>query len=146
LVFHRGGKRARGRYFGPFPSAPAVRETIQHLQKLFQLRNCEDHDFASRSRPCLQYQIKRCSAPCVGLVSSEDYRRDVDHALLFLEGRNEQVVAALVERMDAASAAQDYERAARFRDQIARLRQAQERQWVANSGGDLDVIAVRAEG
>ena len=146
LVFHRGGKRARGRYFGPFPSAPAVRETIQHLQKLFQLRNCEDSDFANRSRPCLQYQIKRCSAPCVGLIPSDDYKRDVEHALMFLEGRNELVVNALVERMERASAEQDYERAARFRDQIAHLRQAQERQWVSNAGGDLDVIAVRAEG
>lgn len=145
MVFHRGPKRAKGRYFGPFPSAPAVRESIQHLQKLFQLRNCEDSDFANRSRPCLQYQIKRCSAPCVGLVSADDYQRDVEHALMFLEGRNAQVVDALVGRMEQAAVDQDYEQAARYRDQIAHLRQAQEQQRVLRNGGDLDVIAVRCE-
>jgi excinuclease ABC subunit C len=145
LVFHRGTKRTKGRYFGPFPSAPAVRESIQHLQKLFQLRNCEDTEFANRSRPCLQYQIKRCSAPCVGLVDADAYRRDVEHALMFLEGRNEQVVDALVQRMEQAAAAQDYELAARYRDQIAHLRQAQEQQRVLRNGGDLDVIAVACD-
>lgn len=145
LVFHRGARRARGRYFGPFPSAPSVRDTIQHLQKLFGLRNCEDSDFANRSRPCLQYQIKRCTAPCVGLISEDEYRRDVEHALMFLEGRNEQVTDALVQRMEQAAAGQDFEQAARYRDQIARLRQAQERQWVLNNGGDLDVVAVRCQ-
>ena len=146
LVFHRGAKRSKGRYFGPFPSAPAVRDTIQHLQKLFQLRNCEDSDFSNRSRPCLQYQIERCSAPCVGLIEPQDYARDVEHALLFLEGRNEQVVAALGDRMELASREQRFELAARFRDQISRLRESQQQQWVSRDGGDLDVIAVRAEG
>ncbi len=145
LVFHRGARRAKGRYFGPFPSTTAVRDSIQHLQKLFRLRNCEDHDFATRSRPCLQYQIERCTAPCVGYISAADYGRDVAHALMFLEGRNDEVVEALAERMEQAAAAQEYERASRFRDQIAHLRQAQERQGVSGAGGDLDVVAVRCQ-
>lgn len=146
IEFHRGPRRGKGKYFGPFPSAPVVRDSIQHLQKLFQLRNCEDTDFSNRSRPCLQHQIERCSAPCVGLIAAEEYARDVEHALMFLEGRNEQVVEALVARMEVAAAEERYELAARLRDQVARLRQTQAAQWVARDGGDLDVVAVAAEG
>ncbi len=141
ITFHRGAKRARGRYFGPFPNSGAVRETLNTLQKLFRVRQCEDSFFSNRSRPCLQYQIKRCSAPCVGRVTAEDYAKDVRHAVMFLEGKNSQVIDELVNRMEAASAALEFESAARYRDQIAKLRRIQEKQYVSGTGGDVDVIA-----
>ena len=141
ITFHRGAKRARGRYFGPFPNSGAVRETLNTLQKLFRVRQCEDSFFSNRSRPCLQYQIKRCSAPCVGRVTAEDYAKDVRHAVMFLEGKNSQVIDELVNRMEAASAALEFETAARYRDQIAKLRRIQEKQYVSGTGGDVDVIA-----
>ncbi|MFX6097990.1 excinuclease ABC subunit C, partial [Acinetobacter baumannii] len=112
LAFHRGGKRQKGRYFGPFPGSGAVRDSLNLLQKLFQVRQCEDSTFRNRERPCLQYQIKRCRAPCVGYVSADDYRRDVDNTRLFLEGRNEEVTDNLIARMSMASEALDFERAA----------------------------------
>ena len=141
ITFHRGAKRARGRYFGPFPNSGAVRETLNTLQKLFRVRQCEDSFFSNRSRPCLQYQIKRCSAPCVGRVTAEDYAKDVRHAVMFLEGKNSQVIDELVNRMEAASVALEFEAAARYRDQIAKLRRIQEKQYVSGTGGDVDVIA-----
>ncbi len=142
ITFHRGAKRAKGRYFGPFPNSGAVRETLNTLQKLFRVRQCEESFFKNRSRPCLQYQIKRCSAPCVEMVSAEEYARDVNHAVLFLEGKNRQVIDELVKRMEAASAALEFEAAARYRDQIASLRRIQEKQYVTGGGGgDVDVIA-----
>ena len=103
LTFYRGSRKEPGRFFGPYPSAGAVRETLQQLQKLFRLRNCEDTYFANRSRPCLQYQIQRCTAPCVGLISREDYARDVGAAIKVLEGRNDEVSQDLGRRMDAAA-------------------------------------------
>jgi excinuclease ABC subunit C len=143
LSFYRGRRREKGQFFGPYPSAGAVRETLHHLQKLFLLRQCNDTFFKNRSRPCLQYQIKRCSAPCVGYIDETDYRRDVDNAVLFLKGRNAQVIDRLVGRMEAASKALDFERAGRLRDQIARLRQVEQRQYVsaARGDGDADVVA-----
>lgn len=148
LSFYRGGRREKGRFFGPYPSAGAVRETLHHLQKLFLLRQCNDTFFRNRSRPCLQYQIERCSAPCVGYIDEETYRRDVENAVLFLEGRNDQVIDSLVARMEAASEALDFEQAARLRDQISRLRQAQEKQYVsaAERHGDADVVAAGTRG
>ncbi|HET7588481.1 MAG TPA: excinuclease ABC subunit UvrC [Gammaproteobacteria bacterium] len=148
LSFYRGRRRESGRFFGPYPSAGAVRETLHHLQKLFLLRQCNDTFFKNRSRPCLQYQIGRCSAPCVGYIDETDYRRDVENAVLFLEGRNREVIDRLVKRMEVASQALDFEQAARLRDQIARLQQAQERQYVstARGGGDADIIAAGARG
>lgn len=140
LAFDRGKQQGRGRYFGPYPGAAAVRETLNELQKLFRIRQCEDSFFRNRSRPCLQYQIKRCTAPCVGFVGEADYRRDVEHALLFLEGRNDEVIETLMGRMDEASSRQDYESAIRYRDQIRALRQVYDRQAVAGEKGDLDVI------
>lgn len=139
--FYRGTRQEKGRFFGPYPSASAVRESLQLLQKLFPVRQCEDSFYRNRSRPCLQYQIKRCTAPCVGLVGRDDYQEDVRHAVLFLEGKNNQVIDELVTRMERAAAAMRFEEAARYRDQIATLRHVQEKQYVSGERGDLDVIA-----
>lgn len=146
LSFHRGARAKGGRYFGPYPSSHAVRMTLQQLQKLFPVRQCEDSYFSNRSRPCLQYQIKRCTAPCVGLVSREDYARDVRDTELFLEGKAGDVVNRLVERMEAASADLEFEAAAQLRDQIMALRHVQERQYVSGERGDLDIVACVQQG
>ena len=143
FVFHRGARRAAGRYFGPFSNAGAVRQTIALIHKLFRVRQCTDAFFRNRSRPCLQYQIDRCSGPCVGLVDRADYAEDVRHAAMFLEGRSEAMIEELVERMEAASRRLDFELAARYRDQISGLRRVQERQYVGGAKGDVDVVAVR---
>ena len=143
LRFHRGPRKGKGRYFGPYPSTSAVRKTLNELQKLFLIRNCPDSYFRNRTRPCLQYQIKRCTAPCVGYIDETAYKSDIDAAILFLEGRNRNVIDAMVERMEQAAARQDYEQAARFRDQIARFKKVEAEQLVSRSSvGDLDVIAV----
>jgi excinuclease ABC subunit C len=141
LSVHRGAKRAAGKYFGPYPSAGAVRESLNLLQRLFPVRQCEDSYYQNRSRPCLQYQIKRCTAPCVGLISEEDYRKDVEHTILFLEGKNQQVMDELSKEMEAASMRLDFEQAAAIRDKIISLRRVQERQYVTSMHGDLDVLA-----
>ncbi|MEZ5540781.1 MAG: excinuclease ABC subunit UvrC [Pseudomonadota bacterium] len=141
LALHRGPRRAAGRYFGPYPSAGAVRESLQLLQKLFRVRQCEDSFFNNRSRPCLQYQIKRCTAPCVGLIDAPSYAQDVENTVMFLEGKSGQVIDGLVRRMDAAAAEQDYEQAAVFRDQISSLRHVQEKQYISTAHGDLDIVA-----
>jgi excinuclease ABC subunit C len=146
LAFYRGSRQRPGRFFGPYPSAWAVRDTLNLLQKLFLLRSCSDSFFANRSRPCLQYQIKRCSAPCVAYVSAEDYAQDVGHAVMFLEGEHEKVIDDLVRRMESASTTLEYERAAAYRDQIAMLRRLQEQQAMAGASGDADVIAAVCEG
>lgn len=146
LCLHRGAKRAPGRFFGPYPNANAVRETLHLLQKVFRLRQCEDSFFRNRSRPCLQYQIKRCSAPCTALIDVDDYQRDVRHAVLFLEGKSGQVIDDLVQRMESAADRLRFEEAATCRDQIVQLRQIQERQYVSGSGGNLDVVACMVEG
>jgi len=140
LAYHRGPKRAKGRYFGPYPSAGAVRETLNLLQKLFRIRGCEDSFYSNRSRPCLQYQIKRCTAPCVGYVTEEAYAEDIRHAVMFLEGRDSQVIDELVKKMEKASADLEFEQAAVYRDQIGSMRRVQERQYVSTEGGDLDII------
>jgi len=143
LSFYRGPRKVEGRLFGPYPSAGAVRETLNLLQKLFRIRSCEDNFFAHRSRPCLQYQIQRCSGPCVGLVDRESYRADLDRAVRFLEGRSAEVVEELVGDMEAASGNLEFEEAARIRDQIGRLRQVQQHFATAHRDrGDVDVIAV----
>lgn len=140
IAFHRGARKAKGRYFGPYPSVVAVRESINRLQKLFRIRNCVDSVFQNRSRPCLQHQIKRCTAPCVGLVAPADYARDVRHAVMFLEGRSTDVIDELVKAMEQASAELAFERAAELRDEIARLRQMQAKQFVTGNEQDADVV------
>ena len=145
LEFYRGARRDGGRFFGPYPSTGAVRESLNHLQRLFRLRDCNDAFFSARSRPCLQHQIGRCSAPCVGLVGATEYAADVEDAVRFLQGRDDAVVDALVARMEAASAAQRFEDAAGLRDRIQRLRQMQEHQRVSGVHQDSDAVAVVVE-
>jgi excinuclease ABC subunit C len=142
LNFYRGSRKQPGRYFGPYPSAGAVRETLQQLQKLFRLRNCDDSYFSNRSRPCLQYQIQRCTAPCVGLISPEAYAHDVDAAIKVLEGRNDEVNQDLGRRMESAAERLQFEEAAHVRDQLAKLKVIQAQQIVtAGMDHDADVIA-----
>lgn len=143
LDIYRGAKNLPGLYFGPFPSAGAVRETLALLQKIFKIRQCSDHFFRLRTRPCLQYFIDRCTAPCVGYVDVETYQRNVHLAVLFLEGKNDQVIEELAKKMEEASVQQKYEDAARYRDQIVSLRRIQEKQYVTGESGDVDVIAVK---
>ena len=146
LAFHRGARKAKGHYYGPYPSAGAVRETLQLLQKLFPVRQCEDSYFRNRSRPCLQYQIERCSAPCVGLITPQAYAQDVGDTALFLEGKAQDVVVRWVDKMEAASRRLEFEEAARLRDQISALRAVQEKQYVSGERGDLDIVAIAREG
>ena len=147
LKFHRGPRRGKGRYFGPYPSTRAVRKTLKELEKLFLIRNCADSFFSNRTRPCLQYQIKRCTAPCVGLITEEQYRKDIDAAVQFLEGKNKSVVSLFVTRMEKAAAARDYEQAARYRDQIARLKEIEARQHVKRGDRkDLDILGFASNG
>ena len=141
LGFHRGSLDKRYRYFGPFPNAGAVRESIHLLQKAFRMRTCEDSVFGNRSRPCLLHQIRRCTAPCVGLIGESAYAEDVAAAALFLSGKEDEVIERLAARMNAASDRTRYEEAAAFRDQIAALRKVREKQFVSGGGEDTDVIA-----
>lgn len=145
MDFHRGAKRGKGHYFGPYPSAGSVRETLALLQKLFKVRQCADPFFNNRSRPCLQYQIQRCTAPCVNHVTPEQYQQQVRHAKLFLQGKSQAIIDELIAKMKAASDEQDYENAAKFRDRIATLRRLQEKQYVVGAKGDIDVIGAVAE-
>jgi len=143
LASHRGAKHAKGEYFGPFPNGYAVRETLSLLQKVFPVRQCENSVYRNRSRPCLQYQIGRCLGPCVkGLVSEEEYARQIDYVRLFLSGKDDQVLNQLVGRMEQASKEMRFEEAARLRDQIQAVRRVTEKQFVSNQGDDLDVIGV----
>ena len=147
LGFHRGAKDRRNRYFGPFPHAYAVRESIQLLQRVFRLRTCEDTVFENRSRPCLLHQIQRCTAPCTGRIAPQAYAEDVANALLFLEGREDDVIRNLNQKMNSASGARRYEEAAAYRDQVRALSRVQARQYVeSNRGVDADVVACVIEG
>ncbi|RDV23930.1 excinuclease ABC subunit UvrC [Alteromonas aestuariivivens] len=147
LSFHRGPQKRKGEYFGPYPSAWAVRESLRTMQKIFPVRQCEDSYYRARSRPCLQYQMKRCSAPCVeGYVTDNDYREQVDLVRLFLKGKNQQVIGMLVGKMEHASQTLNFEAAARYRDQITALRQVQERQWVAGTQDEMDVFGFAYRG
>ncbi|WP_278248125.1 excinuclease ABC subunit UvrC [Klebsiella pneumoniae] len=143
LAMHRGAKHAKGEYFGPFPNGYAVRETLALLQKIFPIRQCENSVYRNRSRPCLQYQIGRCLGPCVaGLVSEEEYAQQVEYVRLFLAGKDDQVLTQLIARMEKASQNLEFEEAARIRDQIQAVRRVTEKQFVSNTGDDLDVIGV----
>ena len=142
LAFHRGVQRKGSQYFGPFPNSVAVRESIQLMQKVFRLRTCENTVFANRSRPCLQFQIERCTAPCVGFISQENYQHDVHHAALFLQGKTTEVMDELGDKMNQAAQSQQYEQAVVFRDRMQALRQVQAKQFVSDFNvSDADVIA-----
>lgn len=147
LSFHRGPQKKKGEYFGPYPSAWSVRESLRSMQRIFPVRQCEDSYYRARSRPCLQYQMQRCSAPCVeGYVSDEEYKEQVNFARLFLKGKNQQVIGGLVDKMEKASEALNFEAAARYRDQINALRKVQERQWVAGTQDEMDVFGFAFKG
>jgi excinuclease ABC subunit C len=146
IDLHRGARKKPGRYLGPYPNAGVVRETINLLQKTFRIRQCEDSYFRNRSRPCLQYQIKRCTAPCVDYISEQAYRMDIKHALLFLEGKSNQIIDELVASMEKAAEKKNYEKAAVYRDQITNLKAITEKQYISTEKGDIDVIACASEG
>ncbi|MDD2761517.1 MAG: excinuclease ABC subunit UvrC [Methylomonas sp.] len=141
LSYHRGAKKRKGKYFGPYPSASAVKETLKLLQKIFPVRQCEDSYYNARSRPCLQHQIERCTAPCVGLISKEDYQIDVDSTMMFLEGNGGQLIEQLVNKMESAAKRLEFEQAAAYRDQIQRLRSVLEKHCIEGEKGDVDIIA-----
>lgn len=137
-------KPQKGDFFGPYPSAVAVKETLNTIQKVFKIRNCSDSYFSSRSRPCLQYQIKRCSAPCTLYITKEEYRKSVEDAVRFLQGRSLDILQELEIRMQEAVKQLDFEQAARLRDQIKNLRLVQEQQGMVQAQGDADVIVIEA--
>jgi excinuclease ABC subunit C len=141
ISVHRGAKKKRGDYYGPYPNVGAVKDSLSFLQKTFKVRQCEDSVFRNRSRPCLQYQIDRCTGPCVDLVSPDDYARDVQHTRMFLLGKSDQLMSELADEMERAALAQEYERAAEVRDQISALRTVQSQQSVEEGSGDMDIIA-----
>ena len=146
IAFHRGAKRKKGQYFGPFPNAASVRDSLNFLQKTFRIRSCEDSVFRNRSRPCLQYQIQRCTAPCVDFISEEDYRADVRHAEMFLTGKSDSITRELADEMDQASRELEFEKAARLRDQISALRRLQADQVAERASGDVDVLGIASQG
>ncbi len=146
IGFHRGAKRQRGQYFGPYPNSGAVRDSLAFLQKVFRLRQCEDTVFKNRTRPCLQYQINRCSGPCVGLVSEQEYAEAVRHTSMFLEGKSQDLIDELGDQMEAAAAELAFEQAAEVRDQIQSLQRVRESQSIEGESGDLDILAVSRQG
>ncbi|MCF5936057.1 UvrB/UvrC motif-containing protein, partial [Xanthomonas perforans] len=141
IALHRGPRAVQGRYFGPYTGVTGVRETLSLMHKLFKLRSCEDSVFRNRSRPCLQYQIGRCSGPCVDLVAAPDYAESVRRATMFLEGKSDQLGEEIMHSMQQASEALEFERAARLRDLLSSLRSMQNRQYVDGRAADLDVLA-----
>lgn len=141
LSIHRGAKKEPGRYFGPYPSAGAIRESLGLLQKAFLVRQCEDSFYRNRTRPCLQYQIKRCKAPCVNLVAREEYAEDIRHSVMFLEGRSNALADELSKSMEEAALALNFERAAEIRDQMALLRRVQDQQSMEGGTGNVDVVS-----
>ncbi len=142
VEFYRGSRKRKGTFFGPFPNTTAVRDTINLIEKLFHLRTCNDRFFSTRDRPCLQYQIGRCSAPCVHYISAEDYQVSVHRAILFLQGKNNQVIEELNKDMERAAQALQFEVAAKIRDQVSKLREIQSRQYVSSAQGEVDVIGL----
>jgi excinuclease ABC subunit C len=144
LAFYRGSRKRDATFFGPYPSASAVRESLGILQKVFKLRQCEDSYFRNRSRPCLQHQIGRCTAPCVGKISPDEYAQDVHYSTLFLNGKSDALIQELTRKMEVKAAEHAFEQAAQVRDQIIDLRRIHEQQYVADQGSDADVLAVVA--
>jgi len=143
LSFYRGSKKKKGEYFGPYASVAAVRETLNLLQKTFMVRQCAESFYKNRSRPCLQYQIERCTAPCVNLISEKNYAKDVDYARKFLQGKSDLVINHLISEMETASSNLEFEHAAKLRDQIDSLRQVSQQQYVSDLSGDCDIITAR---
>ncbi|RDL43022.1 excinuclease ABC subunit C [Marinomonas piezotolerans] len=141
ILFRRGNKSKEGKLYGPYPSGSAVKESMITMQKVFKVRQCEDSVYTNRTRPCLQYQIKRCSAPCVDLISDEEYQEDVRHARMFLEGKNQELTGEITQQMSIAASDMEFERAAALRDQIVQLKHVQEEQNVYGQTGDADVVA-----
>lgn len=141
IAYRRGQKVKSGQYFGPYPNAYAVKESLSYLQRIFKLRDCEDSYFSNRSRPCLQYQIKRCSAPCVKHISAEDYQHDIDNAILFLQGKSSVLIKELEQQMEEAAEQLLFERAGEIRDQLLHLRTLQEKQYVSTEKGSVDCWA-----
>ena len=146
ITFHRGSRSKTGRFFGPYASVGAARNALNILQKVFKVRQCDDYFFNHRSRPCLQHQIDRCSAPCVDYIDKKKYRNDINCAIEFLEGNNQQLIERYVKSMDAASTNMDYEKAAEYRDKIEMLRAVSEQQYVSSEDGNIDIIAAQSEG
>ncbi len=146
ISLHRGAKRRKGRYFGPYPSAAAVRESLHFLQKVFKVRQCEDSYFRNRTRPCLQYQIDRCTAPCVDLVTEADYAEQVENTGLFLQGKSPELMVRLADDMERAANELAYEKAAVYRDQLAQLQHVQASQGIEGVKGDLDIMAAAVGG
>lgn len=148
IQFYRGSRKQPGQYFGPYPSGSAVSQTLYLMKKLFKARQCEDSYFANRSRPCLEYQIKRCSAPCVGLISQEGYAQSIRHAIQFLQGQTQQVINELVEKMEQAAQQLNFEKAAEYRDQIEGLRHISQQQYVTGEEGsalNIDLVALHVD-
>ena len=143
LSFYRGSKKKKGEYFGPYASVGAVRETLNLLQKTFMVRQCTESFYKNRSRPCLQYQIERCTAPCVNLINEKNYAKDVDYARKFLQGKSDLVINHLITEMETASSNLEFEHAAKLRDQIDSLRQVSQQQYVSDLSGDCDIITAR---
>ena len=141
ITLHRGAKKKKGKYFGPYPGIGAIKESLKLLQRIFPIRQCDDSIYNNRSRPCLQYQIERCTAPCVGLIDKAGYAHDVDSTVLFLEGKGGLLIDRLIVKMEQAAAEQEYEKAAGFRDQISKLRSVLEKHFVHGERGDVDIIA-----
>lgn len=142
ITFHRGAKKKKGDYFGPYPNVSAARESLASLQKIFRVRPCEDSVFNNRTRPCLQYQIKRCTAPCVELISVEDYQTDMQHVRMLLAGQGDELMQELANSMDKAAESFAFEKAAQYRDQITALRNIQTQQIIEEGNGDIDILAV----
>jgi len=146
ISIHRGTKRKKGKYLGPYPNAGAVRESLNFIHKLFRIRQCEDSYFANRSRPCLQYQIKRCTAPCVGYISAQQYKQDIHRAQMFLEGKSSQLIDDMVTQMEQAAEQLKFEKAAEYRDTIRILQKVVEKQYVSGDSKDVDIVACFSKG
>jgi len=146
ISLYRGSRKLPGTFLGPYPSAGALRESLNFIHKTFRTRQCEDSYFNHRSRPCLQYQIKRCTAPCVGYISKEDYAQDLQQAMLFLQGKNTQLIESLAQKMEAASEKLDFEKAAEYRDRLRLLQKIIEKQYVSSDSRDADVLACVSRG
>ncbi len=145
IQFYRGSRKQPGQYFGPYPSAGAVSQTLHLMKKLFKIRQCEDSFFANRSRPCLEYQIKRCSGPCVNMIGQKDYQQSIRHAIQFLQGQTQDVIEDLVHKMEMAAGNLQFEKAAEYRDLIESLRHISQQQYVTGSHGNVDVIAIQLD-